>query len=166
MIRPILLACLLVTAVRAERYSFEVLQRAEVVATVEMSSPGSDWAVTGREAAVVNVRLDSKSEQQVILYAGAARHTYRLALGSLAPGTHEITVEQNLTLSAPETKAQFHDASFTTVAVRDSDFAAYANMPYLFARKNTVGKFSDVPLIAYCESLRDGAQTVLQYTVI
>ena len=36
----------------------------------------------------------------------------------------------------------------------------------LFARLNTVGRFSDIPLLLYCERLKDEGEDVLQYTVI
>ena len=42
----------------------------------------------------------------------------------------------------------------------------YANAPILFARLNTVGKFSDIPLLLYCERLQENSEPVLQYTVI
>lgn len=166
MTRWLLLACCLVPAANGERFDFEVLQTGEIVASVEMSSPGSDWAVEGREAAAVDIKLDGSAAQQVVLYAGPARHKYRIGLGTVTSGPHFLSVERNAAHSAATSKAEAHGADFTTVVSRDNNFAAYANMPYLYARKNTAGKFSDIPLIAYCERLHDGAQTVLQYTVI
>ena len=41
-----------------------------------------------------------------------------------------------------------------------------AGAPVLFARLNTVGKFSDIPLVLYCERVKDTAGDALQYTVI
>lgn len=46
------------------------------------------------------------------------------------------------------------------------DYEVYANAPVLFARLNTIGKFSDVPLLLYCERIQENNEPVLQYTVI
>ena len=58
------------------------------------------------------------------------------------------------------------------VAVSDVEFrtaqddVALAHAPVLFPRANTLGKFTDVPLMVYAEQLREGADDILQYTVI
>jgi hypothetical protein len=41
-----------------------------------------------------------------------------------------------------------------------------AHAPILFARPDTIGKFSDVPLLMYCETLKETGKTILRYTVI
>jgi hypothetical protein len=48
----------------------------------------------------------------------------------------------------------------------DTEYDAIAAAPVLFARKNTIGTFSDVPLLLYCERLHEGGGDVLQYTAI
>src|SRR5262249_49781301 len=38
--------------------------------------------------------------------------------------------------------------------------------PVLYARANTIGKYTDIPLIIYCERLSESGEPFLQYTVI
>jgi hypothetical protein len=45
-------------------------------------------------------------------------------------------------------------------------FGPVAAAPILYARKNTVGKFSDVPTIVYCEKLESEKGPLYQYTAI
>src|SRR6266545_1827529 len=57
---------------RAETRRFVVRKAAEVVADLEMSSPGSDWSKAGREAALADLRVDGSAPQHVMLFAGEA----------------------------------------------------------------------------------------------
>jgi hypothetical protein len=41
-----------------------------------------------------------------------------------------------------------------------------ANAPVLYARANTIGQYTDIPLIVYCEHLTENGNSFLQYTVI
>lgn len=162
---PVLL--LLVVAVAAgERYAFQVEFAAEVVADLEMSSPGSDWGVVGREAAMASVGVDGAYRTSVMLYAGEQRFRYPVFLGHLAAGKHTLEVERDGAHSAAGSKLEVHGAAFRSFRRGDPDYAALANAPILFARPNTVGKFTDVPLMMYCERLEEKGQRLLQYTVV
>ena len=138
--------------------SFTLGEPAEVLATFELSSPGADWALRGREAAVAVVSLDGKPHQHIITFAGPKRYAYRVSLGQLKPGSYTISVGKE---SGPQ--LEVHSIQTEHIAASHPDYAAYANAPVLYARLNTIGKFSDVPLILYCERL---PQNTLQYTVI
>jgi hypothetical protein len=156
----------LAAACGESRFPFSTTQRAEVVAVLEMSSPGADWATRGSEAAVVDLSVDGKENQQVILFAGAARYEYRLALGLLAPGEHEVTVQRNAKFSAAGAQFEAHRLRIEEIAAGHPEQDVYAAAPVLFARLNTLGKFSDIPLLLYCERLKDTTGEALQYTVI
>ena len=56
------------------------------------AAPGTDWGVAGRESAVVSVSVDGRYSQDVVLFAGAERFTYDVALGRLERGRHNVTV--------------------------------------------------------------------------
>jgi hypothetical protein len=160
----LLLSC--ISAAAQERITFTTSQKAEVIAELDLSSPLSDWAVRGREAAVAAVRVDGGTPMHVFVFAGPVKATYRVLLGSLAPGEHQLTVARDEAGSARGSQLQFIGARFREVAIRHPDYPAYANMPVLFIRKNTIGKFSDIPLLAYCERLDENGVKILQYTVI
>lgn len=144
-------------------FPFQVPRAAEVVAEMEMSSPGSDWSQPGREAALANVTVDGVAAQNVMLSGGAERHTYRAFLGMLREGAHQLRIERSSRYSAAGSGLQVHAVRFRQVTPEDPDSIPLAHAPVLYARSDTVGGFSDVPLLAYCERL-DG--NVLQYTVI
>ncbi len=148
------------------RFPFTTSQTAEVVATVTMSSPGSDWAKRGSEAAVASVSLDGKPHQHIVIFAGSKDYEYRVSLGSLLPGEHEITIERDDRQSAPGSALEAKSLRIQEIPASHADYDVYANAPILFARLNTVGKFSDIPLLLYCERLEENSEPVLQYTVI
>jgi hypothetical protein len=128
-----------------------------------MSSPGADWARPGAEAALATLTLDGKPQQHVMLYAGAEARKYRDFLAPLTAGDHTLAVERNTRYSAPGAGLEVGGALFTETAPADP---VIANAPVLFARANTIGKFSDIPLVVYCERLVEKDQPLLQYTVI
>jgi hypothetical protein len=59
-----------------------------------------------------------------------------------------------------------HGVRFREYPTTDPDYQLIAHSPVLFARANTIGRFSDVPLLVYGERLRENGAPVLQYTVI
>lgn len=146
---------------------FQVTAEAEVMLDLTASVPGTTWLEKDREAATVRILLDDQYHQDVILFDGANRHTYQVLLGRLQPGEHLCRIEWNRAQSAPQaTTIQIHSAKITTADRNQPEFVALAHAPILFARPNTIGKFSDVPLLAYYEKLPKGAGTLLRYTVI
>jgi CheY-like chemotaxis protein len=130
---------------------------AEYVATLSMSGPGTDWASPEHESAMARVRIDDEREFHVMLYAGETVHDYRVFLGQLAAGDHRLSVENESRWSSPGTSIRV-----AHLAAEPMSDEAIERAPVLFARENTVGKFTDVPLIVYAE--RQGH--VLTYTVI
>ena len=131
-----------------------------------MSSPGADWGQTGREAAVADISLDGRPHQNVMLYAGAKRHAYRVSLGLLSPGEHSLVIQQNRKYSAAGTGVDAHQVKVEEVPEASPDYDVYRYAPVIFARLNTIGRFSDIPLLLYCERLRINGEDTLQYTVI
>ena len=149
-------------------FRFEVKQPAEIVVDLPVRAPNCDWAVPGKEAAVADVYIDGKLQQNVFVFGSVEPSAYPLFLGVLTPGHHELRVDRNAQYSAPACNVV---ATKDTVSAReipkgDPAYAAIANAPILYARKNTIGKFSDIPLITYFDEIEEGGQKVLQYTVI
>ena len=139
----------------AETFRFSVKRRAEVVANLEMSSPGSNWAETGREAELATLVVDGRTPQHVMLYAGDINYAYAAFLGELAPGEHELRVERGPRYSAQESGLRVEKTSFAEVAPGDPGWAALAHAPILYARASTIGRFDDIPLLSYCERLEE-----------
>jgi CheY-like chemotaxis protein len=132
---------------------FKVSKTSEVVAELDMRAPGTDWAEDGNEARLATLVLDGEPQQQVMLYAGADQFTYTVFLGKVAAGEHRLDYSgQGVELIA----ARFREEASDIVA----------NAPVFYARANTLGKFTDIPLVVYCERLSENENAFLQYTLI
>ncbi len=149
----------------AQNFSFQVASKAEVVADLELSGPGSNWATAGHESALATITLDGQTAQHVMLYNGERRRNYSIFLGSLDAGEHRIAIERHSDSAAGTTVAA-HAAKFREIHPGDPDADILANMPIVCARQNTIGKFTDIPLLSYAERLRDESRPLIQYTMI
>jgi CheY-like chemotaxis protein len=134
----------------------------EVVAQIAMSSPGCNWGRTGREAAVADVAVDGRAPFQVMLYAGEERRSYPVFLGRLKTGRHQVVISRNVRYSAAP--CSISEPRIENVRVDDDPIIAYA--PVLSARENTLGRFTDAPMVVYAEKIRENGVNLLQYTVI
>jgi hypothetical protein len=150
----------------ADVFPFRLAAAAEVVAEIDMRSPGADWARAGAEAALANLSLDGNLSQHVMLFAGAERYTYRVFLGELTGGDHRLAIERNEQFSAAAAGLEVAGVRFREMLSTDPQYQVLAYAPVLYARQNTIGKFTDIPLLTYCERLTENGQAVLQYTVI
>ncbi len=140
-------------AVVGSAQTFVVPEAGEMVAELDLRAPGTDWGEASHPAALANVILDGQPSQNIMLYAGAERFTYSIFLGRVAAGQHSLKV------AGPGIEVlgmRFHQDPSDVLA----------NAPVLYARPNTIGKFTDIPLITYCERLHLDRFPVLQYTVI
>jgi hypothetical protein len=145
---------------------------AEVALEIEARSPGASWARKGSEAAALVVLVDGAYNQDLLLWAGDELYKYRVMLGRLPKGRHEVSVALNEPRSAAgarraEVKALHH---FLVNLLPSLDPAgnlfALAHAPVLYARPNTFDHFTDIPLLMYYEILSEGADTVYRYTVV
>lgn len=128
------------------------LHGTEMVAHLELSAPGTDWEVKGREAVLADVEVDGSVQQQLMLYAGARRHKYSVFLGDLAGTNHTVRVREG------------NRRAWRYAGAGGACSSAFA--PVLFEMKNAIGMFTDIPLITYVEKLTENGQQILQYTVI
>jgi len=146
---------------------FTAVAEAESLLDLTASAPGTSWVTAGAEAATAAIFVDGKKHQDVYLFAGAKPFTYKLLLGRVAAGEHTLRIELNRQQSAAKASTiNIADAKITLVERKNPEFLALAHAPILFARPNTIGKFSDVPLMMYYETIKEGALTTYRYTVI
>src|SRR4051812_6025539 len=82
---------------------FEVKEAGEATAVVRASCERCDWAVEGREAAVLRISFDGRYSQHVVLTGGSGTWEYHLTLGAVSPGTHRLFVYLDPALSARDT---------------------------------------------------------------
>ncbi len=146
---------------------FTATAEAEALLDLTASSPETSWLTAGAEAATATIFVDGRRHQDVILFSGAKPFTYKLLLGRVTAGEHILRVDFNRRQSAAKaTTINIADAKISLVDRNQPEFQAIAHTPFLFARPNTIGKFSDVPLLMYYETVKEGALTTYRYTVI
>lgn len=163
----LLVLSVLASAQTLTEKKFQVAAEAEVLLELSASGPGTSWLEKGREAAAATIYVDGRYHQDVILFNGARQHNYQLLLGRLQPGEHSVRIELNRQQSAPQTTSiEIKEVKLSFVERGHPEFLALAYAPVLYARPNTIGKFSDIPLLAYYETELRGDKTLLRYTVI
>ena len=146
---------------------FSATAESEALLDLTASAPGTSWRERGAEAAVATIYIDGRYHQDVILFAGARDFTYQLTLGRVGTGEHSLRVEFNRKQSAEKaTNIKIGDAKITTIDRKHPEFQALARAPIIYARPDTIGKFSDIPLLEYYEFERARVGDRLTYTVI
>lgn len=147
--------------------SFTLAAAGEVVAALRASCAGCDWGRRGREAAALELRVDGRYSQHVLLTRGETLADYRVALGPLAEGRHTLAIAFDNVASARE----IHGAAVASVAIEplapgSAEATALARAPILHARPNTLGRFSDVPLVMWYERDETPRGERLRYSVV
>jgi len=143
----------------------------EIFLTIEAAAKNSSWAKVGAESAVLTVFVDGKYNQDIILFAGAEKFAYLVALGSFERGKHKIAVLINETRSAKTAKqVKVYLMNAAPLNSSDKTFAdsvAIANSPIIYARPDTIDKFSDILLLTYYEIFPIGETAFkIRYTAI
>lgn len=158
---------------------------AETGLELDVSSFKTSWAKAGSEATVVTIFVDGKYQQDVILFTGEEdllaakpkRQSYKIFLGELPKGSQKVEAFLNRKRSAPNANyVAVHRMDRLWSSLRDyemmrnvpktsqeySTFEDYrarllarANSPFIYARPNTIDKFSDIPLLTYYEKFNE-----------
>ena len=95
--------------------------------------------------------------------------TYPIALGPVAKGHHTLSIERDAALSAANTAVTAIDVSDIGLFPADAsgEVSRILSMaPIVYARSNTVGKFTDVPLLMWCEIVPTKRGRQYRYSVI
>lgn len=160
-----LLLCSLGLRAQSREVPFEVPASApEMVAALELRAPGADWSAKGREAAVARVTVDGAGEQQVFVLTEWGAEPYRVFLPPVKAGRHTLRVERDERYSAAGAKLEIGAVSVAPARTEEAEGLAHA--PVLHARANTIGQFSDIPLLVYYTRGKDKGGDYLEYTVI
>jgi len=154
--------------------TFNLREAMEVGLEIEARSPDASWVRKGSEAAALLISVDGKYNQDLLLWAGDELFRYRIMLGRLPRGKHTVSVTLNAARSAAgarrvEIKSlrplPFAPASGANSA--DEDLLALAHSPFLYARPNTIDRFTDIPVLLYYEILREAPDDlIVRYTAI
>jgi len=157
-------------APQTDRYGREFVAAApgDAIAVVVAGCAGCDWGETGREAAALRVTVDGKYSQHILLARGEAASEYRVSLGTLPAGRHRLTLERDAALSAAGAGPATIDVQDVLMRPHDGSDEAVATSlaPILYARPNTVGKFTDLPLFMWYEIVPTARGRQFRYSVI
>jgi hypothetical protein len=148
-----------------ERLAFGLDRPAEVTATIVAACERCDWGVKGREAAVLSLSLDGVYSQHLVLFRALGE--YRVILGPLDAGQHRLEVALDSRRGARET-GRVRIESLTVDAIEEgaSLFEPLAHAPILHARRGSIERFSDVPLLMWVEARATGRGRALRYSVV
>jgi hypothetical protein len=92
---------------------------------------------------------------------------YRVLLGRVTPGEHEVRVAPDATLGARGAAAAAVATGGVRTFARDTpEFEALAHAPFLQARPGSVERFSDLPLVAWYETSATAHGRRLRYSVV
>ena len=139
----------------------------EGVAVITASCERCDWGVEGREAAALRIVLDGRYSQHLLLVRGDRPSEYRVTLGRVPAAPHTLEISLDRTLSAKDIGAvTVASTSVTVAAVGDDDSLAQSMAPVIYARPNTVGKFTDVPVFMWYEIVPVAEGRQFRYSVI
>jgi hypothetical protein len=139
----------------------------EAVLELTASCQGCDWGRRGREAAVLAIAVDGRYSSHVVLTRGQAAAPYRVLLGRVSSGEHEVHVTLDRKLTARwVTAATVASGSVRTFERRAPEFPGLAHAPVFQARPGSVARFSDVPLVAWYEQGPAEGGRRLRYSVV
>jgi hypothetical protein len=146
---------------------FDAATAGEAVAVVHAGCARCSWGETGREAAALTLSIDGNYSQHLLLARGEGAADYRVTLGAVAPGHHTLTIERDVPLSAKSAGPASISAVNVTIVPRASEeFTAQSMAPILHARPNTVGRFTDLPILMWYEVAPTSRGRRFQYSVI
>ncbi len=124
--------------------------RSEIVASIEMTANGANWGRKGSEGVLARILVDGKPRGHAWVFGEAKGEPVKVFLGKLAAGGHTFLVEPVKEESAA-LPLETGKVAVTEIVTSDARYQAVANAPVVIARTDTLGRFSDVPLVAYVE---------------
>jgi hypothetical protein len=146
---------------------FKTSATGEGVAVVHASCEKCDWGIDGREAAALRISVDGKYSQHLLLARGETDADYHVTLGPVAAGEHRLRIDADPKLSSPQAgPVAVSKVDIVVITPAGDDFVAQSMAPLLYARPNTVGKFTDLPVFMWYEIVPVPGGRQFRYSVI
>ena len=151
------------------RITFESVGAAEAIAAITVRCAACAWDQAGSEAVVITIKLDDLEVQRLpIVRSGLAE--YRVLLGPVAAGSHTVSFDEDPELTAASLRGQsaalVEAVQVQQIADTAADFLPVSLAPIIYARPDTVGRFTDVPVAMWYESEPSSKGTRYRYSVI
>ncbi len=154
----------------------------EIVRTIDIRSPedgsefrlslrararGTSWDVEGKEAAALSLFVDGRYDQHVLLIHGPEESVYDSLVGPLAKGEHRLRIEWDRSWApALAASPEIFDIQVAWLDRADSKDEHIFRAPIIYLRSDTIGRFSDVPLLLYWDVEQEAGAAAIIYTVI
>ena len=150
------------------RTTFTSATDAEVRARIRAECSACDWEKAGSEAVVLAITLDDRAPIHLpVTRSGTAE--YELLLGTIAPGRHTVSIAPDQNLSATSLRgadAATFSVEIDQIPATSPTHQALSLAPFVYARPDTVGKFTDVPLLMWYEVEPTARGKRYRYSVI
>ncbi len=159
---------------RSVRMPVRAATSGEALLDLTVAAPGTDWAVDGKESAVLSVYVDRRYETDVVV-TGGAPVAQQLALGHLNRGPHIVELRFAGERSAPAARrVEVSHFALDVHGRADADYSALRFAPILHGRDLAAygdanqNATTDTPLIAWHEtaSASEPGHTRLTYSII
>jgi hypothetical protein len=147
--------------------TFTASADAELIARITVDCDTCAWDKAGSEALVLAITLDDRAPVHLpVVRSGNAE--YRVLLGTVGAGRHTATVmeEPNLTAASLRGQRKFYVIEVDQIPVTAPDYQALSLAPFVHARPDTVGRFTDVPLLMWYQSELTARGTRYRYSVV
>lgn len=146
---------------------FQVAQSSEVIAVLKAECERCSWGRKGREAAVLSLSVDGRYSQHLFLVQGERPAEYRVSLGAQTPGAHRLTITLDREASSPGVRGvRVERVEFVVSPEGFGEHMALSLAPVLHARPDTVGHYTDVPLLMWYETEPTPRGTRIRYSVV
>ena len=149
--------------------TFESEGVAETLARITVRCDTCAWDKTGSEAVVLTIKLDDRAIQRLpVVRTGRAQ--YHVMLGPVARGPHTVVIDEDPELTAASLcgkgAAAVEEIVVEQIAESAANYIPVSRAPIVYARPDTVGRFTDVPVLMWYEVEPTPRGTRYRYTVI
>jgi hypothetical protein len=137
---------------------FTAAAQVEVVARITVRCEQCDWGKAGNAGAALDVVLDDRPPVHLPL-SQSGEAEYRVLLGSVDRGNHTVWYRR-----VPQ--ADRVVVAIDQIPVTAPEYRAISLAPFVYARPDTVGRLSDIPLLMWYEIEPAARGTRYRYSVI
>jgi hypothetical protein len=149
--------------------TFESTGVAEALARIAVRCDTCAWDTTGSEAVVLTITLDNGAVQRLPVVR-TGRSEYRILLGPVTGGRHTVVIDEDAELTSVSLRgkgaASVEAIVIEQVGESDANYRPISLAPIVYARPDTVGRFTDVPVLMWYEVEPSPRGTRYRYTVV